>query len=923
MSTRTKLLLHTAVVLAGVGLWPLAGQARDNIAAAQAALKAGDLRTAAIELRNAVRDDPQNAAARFDLAQVELQLADPVSAERDVRAAQQRGYDVHKTVPLLGEALLAQNRAADLLKEFQPKGQDKVLDAEVMMLRGEAQARTGKLDDAKESLHQAETLDPSALGPWIADAKLAMARGDLATAADRVAHALSVQPKAVEAIVLKASLLRQKGDVAGAKALLDQAIATQPPAVLARLERASLLVGEGKIAEATPDLDLVLKLTPSNPQALFLRAVVLHEQHDDKGAQALLQRLDPIFPAYPRAYLLRATVQEQLGELQQAQESAAKYIARVPGDVNGYKLLAQLYLKDNRPDQAIAPLKQAVEAGKADAAIYDMLGRTYGATRQPAAAADAFAKAAGLAPGNVGVETAQAASLIGSGQPEKALVVLEQALAKAPANQGLQESAVGAALATGDADKADSVLAKIKAATGETPVTQNLTAMLQLAKLDTAGAQATLEKLTKANPDFLPAKINLARALIMEGKGQQAEVLLTEVLDHTPTAEPALTLLVDERLRTKNGPEAVALMERAHAAAPTNLALTVRLGTLYIQTGAPQKALDLAQATQPKDAPPNPQMLLLAANAQIALKHPDQARETLAKLVALQPRAVAVRRDLAAIEVQAGDYEAARNLIKEGMRATPDIYQLYLDYALIDLKASGLPAALTTADQLSKGDLGFKDLTALKGDLYMAAQKPDEAVKAYADAAQTAPSDGLTQRLAGAYVRDGKPDEARAILAAWVAKHPDDLTATATLSELDISTGKFDAAEAELKAILAKQPRNAMALNNLAWVYQLRGNPQARPMAEEAYLLSPNAQSADTLGWILTRGGDPARGLVLLRQAAAAGDPRIAYHLGVALNDVGQKDDAVKVLNAVVAAKGDFTEKADAQKLLGQITKGS
>ncbi len=101
------------------------------------------------------------------------------------------------------------------------------------------------------------------------------------------------------------------------------------------------------------------------------------------------------------------------------------------------------------------------------------------------------------------------------------------------------------------------------------------------------------------------------------------------------------------------------------------------------------------------------------------------------------------------------------------------------------------------------------------------------------------------------------------------------------------------------------------------------GNAAALPMAEEAYLLSPTVQSADTLGWILTRGGDPARGLVLLRQAAAGGDPRVAYHLGVALNDVGQKDDAVKVLNAVVAVKGDFTEKADAQKLLGQITKGS
>lgn len=927
MSTRTRLLAHTALLLAGVGLCPLAAQARDSFAAAQAALKAGDPRTAAIELRNVVRDDPQNAAARYDLAQVELQLADPAAAERDVRAAEQRGYDVHKTVPLLGAALLAQNRAADLLTQLQPRGKDKALDADILVLRGEAQARLGKIDAAKASLHDAEALDPMALQPWLADAKLAIGLGDHATASERVDHALSLQPKSLDALLLKATLLRQQGDAAGAKAMLDQVIADQPPALAARVERASLLIAQGKYPDAKPDLDIVLKLTPANVQAMFLRAVVLHEQHDDKAAQALLQRLDPIFASYPRAYLLRAAVQEQLGELKQAQESAGKYIARQPADLAGYKLLAQLYAKDHRPDQAIVPLKQAVEAGKADAAIYDMLGRAYAATGEPVAAAAAFAKAAELAPGNVGVETMLAGALLGSGQPEKSLDVLEKVLAKDPGNAGVQEAAVGAALATGDVAKAESVLAKVKQTAGETPTTQNLAAALQLARLDGPGAEAILDKLVKTHPDNVPARINLARAYIMQGQGVKAEALLTSVLDKTPTAEPALTLLVNERVRTNRLPDAVTLLERAHQAAPADLGVTTRLGKLYIDAGTPQKALDLAQAVQQAAGggagATNEQMLLLAANAQLALKQPDRARATLTKLVAVAPRAIDARRQLAGVEVQAADYEAARNLIKEGMRAAPRVYQLYLDYALIDLKASGLPAALTTADQLRKDDLGFAELTALKGDLYMAAGKPDDAAKAYAAAASATPSSGIIQRLAGAYVRAGKPDEARAALASWVGKHPDDLAGIATESELDLAAGKLDDAEAEMKAVLAKQPRSPIVLNNLAWLYQLRGNPQARPMAEEAYLLAPSSQSADTLGWILTRGGDPSRGLVLLRQAASAGDPRIAYHLGVALNDVGQKDDAVKVLNAVVAVKGDFAEKTDAEKLLGQITKGS
>ncbi len=923
MSTRKQLCLRTVLVLAGVSLWAPASHARDYLSAAQQALSAGDLQTALIQLRNAVRDDPQNAEARYELAGVELALADPVSAERDVRAAAQRGLDAHKTTPLLGKSLLAQGRADDLLAQFQPTGQDPALDAVVMVLRGEADAQIGKLDEAKADFSKAETLDPAALPAWIADARLAMGRGDFGLALDRVEHALAAQPKSLDALVLKASLLQQKGDTAAARSLLDAVIADQPPALAARVERANLLIGSGKPEEAKADIDAVLKLTPGNVQALFLRAVLLHEAHDDKAAEALLQRLDPVFASYPRAYLLRATVQAQRGELHQAEESAAKYIARLPDDAGGYKLLGQIYLQDDRPDQSIIALRHVVGAGKADAGVYEMLGRAYGATGQPAAAAQSYAKTAELVPGNIGVATELAGALIASGEADAALAELEQSLTKTPASPALQDAVVTAALATGDLGKADKALAQVKTLGGDTPVTQNLTAAVQLARLDGAGAQATLERTVSAAPDFIPAQVNLARALVMQAKGQQAEALLIRLLDRSPTAEPALAMLVGEQVRTNRASQAVALMERAHAAAPADIALTVRLGVLYLQTGAAQKALDLARSAQPAAAAPNADLLLLAARADLALKKTDEARDALTRLVELEPRAVEVRSQLAGLLVQAGDYEAARGVIRDGMRATPRVYRLFLEYALIDLKASGLPRAIEAADALRREDAGFEALGALKGDVYLAAGQLDAAVQAYTEAAATAPSWLLVERLTAAYARQGRRDEARAAVAAWVGQHPDDASAIQMLGDLDIEGGKLDLAETELKAVLAKQPRNPVALNNLAWLYQIRGDAQARPTAEQAYLLDPTPQSADTLGWILTRGGDPKHGLVLLRQAAAAGDPRIAYHLGVALNDVGRKDDAVKVLKAVAGTQGDFTEKTDAQHLLGQLTKGS
>ena len=70
----------------------------------------GRSEAAQIDLRNAVRNDPQNAEAHYWLGRVTFELGDPVASEREAIAARDRGFDPHQTVPLLSQALLAQNK---------------------------------------------------------------------------------------------------------------------------------------------------------------------------------------------------------------------------------------------------------------------------------------------------------------------------------------------------------------------------------------------------------------------------------------------------------------------------------------------------------------------------------------------------------------------------------------------------------------------------------------------------------------------------------------------------------------------------------------------------------------------------------------------------------------------------------------------
>ena len=908
---------------AWLGAYPIAAHAADYLATAKASLKKGDLKSAQIDLRNAVRNDPQNAEAHYWLGRVAFELGDPVASEREAIAARDRGFDPHQTIPLLSQALLAQNKAQDLLDTLKPDGKDPLLDASILVARGYAQVILKRPEDAQKSFAEAEQVAPNAVEPLLADARLAVARADLAGAQTKIDRAIEAQPKSAEALLAKAQLLRLKNDVPGAIAVLDELITDQPSVMQARLDRASLELSAGKNDAAKGDIDTVLKGTPGNVQAVYLQAVMEAQSRNYKAADADLERISAYIGRIQRAFYLQAVVKEQLGQLEQAEEAARKYLGRAPNDLAAYKVLARIQFAKHRPDQVVETLAKVAESGKGDAEAYDLLGRAYAATGKGTEAIQSFQKAETMAPNDVGVQTRLASVRMGMGDVDTAMGDLEHTLELAPKLPAVGEALFFAALATGDTAKAGDALARIRAAQGQTEIVGNLEGLFKLAQIDFTGAKAIFTDLVQKYPDFTPAKINLARVDLMLGDKPAAEKTLTDILAKQPTAEPAMTMMVSGYVQANKLPEATELLEHAHKADPNQTRVTVSLGDLYIRAGSAQKALDLSDAEKGANAS-STDILSLRAAAYLSLGQKKDARETYAAILKQDSKVVGARRQLVALLVDAGDFESARNIITVGIAANPRDYQLYQDYVMVDLKSTGMDAALATADRLQSEDRDFPGIKALKGDIYLAANRPADAVAAYTEANTAAPSSLLVTRLAGALLRSGRADDASTLLLNWLGKHPDDMTATEQVAEINIATGKWDDAAKYLELLLKQKPHNPVALNNLAWVYQQQGNNgPAQALARQAYVLSPSSQTADTLGWILTSSGNAKSGLALLRQASGDGvtDPRILYHYGVALNDTGDKDAAKKALETVVANQATFKEKDLAQKLLDDMAK--
>jgi putative PEP-CTERM system TPR-repeat lipoprotein len=903
--------------------WSAPSWAADYLADAQKFLAAGDLRSAQIQLRNAVRSNPDDATVHYEMARVALQLGDAAAAEKEARKAQELGYDPAKAIDLLARVYSAQGRARDFLHDF-PAGQG-TTNAQVATLigRGVAQLQLDQADEATASVAEAKRLAPQSADVLLAEAQLAIRRRDMAGAEEKVNAALAIDPKSPEALERRVAILTAKGDKAGALAAADQAVAAAPAQFGLRLQRAGLLVQAGQAARAKADVDAVLAVLPGSAQALYYQAVLLAEAQDFKGADDNLQKLSEFISHFPPAYLLQAVVKQHLGQMEQALDAATRYVARSPDDPRGAKLLAEIDLQMKRPDRAITALILFTGAGSKtkDPGIYDLIGRAYTATGRPREAVDSFTQAVALVPNDPGMFERLGASRLMAGDANGALEPLEHSLQLSPNQPRVEELLVAAALSAGKVDEAQASADRLAKLKEDPEALGNIAGLLKLARFDFTGARTAFEAVLKDHPDSISARWNLAKVANQEGNPDEELRQLAQILQHNPGNEQAVLGAVTTLLSQGKTKEALAILEQAHTAAPTNVGFAVRLGGLAIRTGDPKRALALTEPPADGAATPLP-LLLLRAEAQAALKQPGDAETTYRQILTAEPAASSVRLQLAGLLVADSNIDAARTVLEAGLQLEPKNYPLMQALTVVDTKNGGVDAGLAGAAKLQQDPAHLPAALPLAGDLYMQARRFDEAVVAYSAAMKTTPSTLLLMRIAVAQTSAGHGDRVPQLLHDWLAEHPHDVTAAEALAELEIRDKHLSDAKGHLQLVLAERPNDPTALNNLAWIGQVQGDKDARPMAERAYHMAPSPQTADTLGYIMVTGGDVAAGTALLQMATlqAPNDASIKFHLAVALKNAGKTEEAAKLLGPVVAAPADFAEKPQARQLLTDLT---
>lgn len=894
----------------------------DPLRRAEAMADNGNLRGAQVELRNAIRGQPNNADVHLRMARLQMKLADPVAAEKEFRAAAGFGADRWAIIPQLGEAMLAQGHNRDVLNQIPARGPSPEITARTLLLRSIAQIGLHDMPAAAASLADAEKQAPGRVEVAIIAARVAAARDDLPLTRAKVDEVLRQDPNQIDALLMKERLLTAAGDRPAALLIADQAVASAPWSAMAHMNRASQLLFIAQDSRAQEDVNAVLAVQPRFDEAIYLNGVLMARRGQLNEAAIELAKLDTSTVRFPGAIYYEAIVAAQQGQTQSAAEFARRYNVLVPADPEGQRLLARTELAANRPEAALLLLERAVVDGHTDPETLDMLGRAYIALGRTPLALQAFNKAVTLAPDNADFLTHLGIAQLQEGNNAGAASTLERSYGMAPKLQTAGEALVAASLGVGDVPRAQAALAKLRAEAGETESVGILTGMVLLRQGDFDGARTALATTVRAFPNSVNAKLNLARVYLQQGRRAAGLQIMAEVLGKDPANLQMLNAYLLLLAQDNQLPLAVLALETARKADPKQPVLTAMLADAYSATGDAPRAVSLLEGEQSKGALP-PLLLAPYARALTVTGRVDEAKSAYRELLIATPTDLVARSGQVELLLRTQDLSSTRVTLREALAAMPGNYRIMSALVAIEAATKGQNAALQLVGELRANPANLPNAALLKADILSRAGRFDDAAQALQGEFAEAPSLPLLIRLAGALSSAGRDHAAVAQLRTWLKDQPNTPDAAQLLAKFDVKAHRYDDAQAHLAIVLQQRPNDSLALNNLAWTYFLVHDPRARATAQLAYLQSPSPDAADTLGWIMVQEGASKAAVPLLQQSSKQrpNDPSIHYHLAVALKDDGQPDEAAALLRSLVDGPAPFDEKDDARTLLTQLAR--
>jgi Flp pilus assembly protein TadD len=273
---------------------------------------------AALEhLRAAVRLDPQNVAAQYNLTMHRMRSeADLEAIEAARRLLEQTPRDKYARTSL-AQLLLKHGQVADAAEQIRICLRNDPADASMHGMWSTLMMRNGNTDEALKAVDQAIRLKPG-------NAAFHSHRGQILAAMMRLQDAV---------------------------AALEEAVRLDPQDHFTRLALARCLMAQGAVGPAVVQARQVLEGNPDSTEAAGMLGQLHAQQREFTLALGYLNRVVEATPGDPRAWSVRGHAQLQMGAPGPAEQDFLQVLRLNPRDPGTLSTLAWLYFGTQRPDR--------------------------------------------------------------------------------------------------------------------------------------------------------------------------------------------------------------------------------------------------------------------------------------------------------------------------------------------------------------------------------------------------------------------------------------------------------------------------------------------------------------------------------------------------------------------------------------------
>jgi tetratricopeptide (TPR) repeat protein len=887
-----------AVLAAGlVGCSKEAKKAR-HLERAESHFKSGALEKAKIEYLNVLRADQTNSRAIRQIGIIFQEQGAPAQAYRFLARSRELSPQDPEVLTKLGLVLLtggefakAREIAAGVL------ARDPAHEG-ALMLFADASVTAEHQASARQWLEQARGRAGNKAAFHLASARLFLRGRDLNSAEAAVRQALAVEPNHAQAHMALGDFFRARTNLAEAEREFKTAAEQAPVRSPVRLKYAEFKLATGANAEAKKILTEITDQAPDYLPAWSLLAQIAFAEKKHGECIAFAERVLNVDPLSFQTRQLLAQARLASGQTARAVQELEKLNAVATNSPQARYQLALAYLQQTNASQAAAALEQAIRLNtnfteaimlqarlnlnKGDMASvitsmqdllkrqpdvragYLMLVDAYRLARRPNDAATVLRQYAKMFPQDYQPHFFLGMFARESGQDAEARGHFERALALAPDNLPLLYQMV-------DMDILDKRYPE------------------SLARLQGAAQRAT----NVAGHRFLEARVYRA-----QGDLNQAEAALKKALEADPNFMSAYQLLATTYLAGNKLSKATEQLEEIVTTRPRDQGSLMLLANIYEQAKDYNKARQTYENLLAINNQHFPALNNLAYLFGEHLGQLDKAHDLARKARSLAPENPAIADTLGWILYKRKDYQGALTLLQEAaekLSGLPEV-QYHLGMASY-MMGQAEPArlaferAMNSPDPFPGKEEAQRHLGLLGGG---AAKAGGGSVAELEGILKSNPNDVLARmRLAEAFEKQGKPDQA----------------------------GK------QYEEVLKINPQNAGATLDLAQLYAgpLKDQEKAQALAKRARELSPaDPEAAQLLGKLAYQSGNHAWAYSLLRETAIrqTNDAALFRDLGWAAYSVGQVTEANQAMQRSLAIEAQGPQ-ADLAKWFLYLTAAS